>query len=325
MRPILLLTSPFDSSSVPIFFSLGLCEMSRGRLHPDNDPNLLRSQQQWSGWKFRVIIKLRAENLYRNALGENHRSASEDQAALNWDRADDKEMNIVCDLLHSDVIAQVTEAETLRDLWVILTGLFKLRNDGHMHTVQQRYFEYKYEDGMQMRQCIGKIKALADDCRNVGIEVDDTSLMTKILGGLPSIFESVSANFNSKPRAQRTMADLTALLLLKEEFHEQRKPAAAAVAASSSTDKKEDKREESVALSHQIRDRNTGRSAGRGQFGGAGRGQYQNVGRNFNHPQDNRFRGICKNCGVRGHRAADCRNGGSDGRRFDNRGGRISA
>lgn len=171
-------------------------------------------------------------------------------------------MNIVCDLLHPEVLAQVTKSQTLKELWVTLTSLFKLRNDAHMHTVQQKYFEYKYEEGMPMRQYIGKVKSLADDCRNVGIEIDDTSLMTKVFGGLPSSFESVVVTFNSKPRAQRTLNDLTAILLLKEEFPQQRKPPAAVAATSSES--KEEKRDDSFALSHQVRGRSGGRFNNRG-------------------------------------------------------------
>ena len=86
--------------------------------------------------------------------------------------------------------------------------MYEVRSAANKHAVQQKFFNFKYDEKQGARENVARLNCLTADCRVVGIEIDVQSAISK---------------FETKPKAEQTLEALTNMLVRKEAFESQRK------------------------------------------------------------------------------------------------------
>ena len=257
-------------------------------LHPDDDPSLLHKPESWSSWKFITLLKMRSLNL--GTMIDGTRLHPEDPDALAaWDLDNHDAMFNIGERLHPNTVRHVTHCTTAAQMWTELLNHLESRTQANRTAVIRRFYQHKFETGVKVATYISRMKELAADCRNVGVEIDQTALVATIISGLPSDFNHAILTFENKSVADQTVHELSAILSRQEVLEDQFK--------SASTRPSTNQPNESVALAHGVQ-HNQDRYNSR-PFNGQ---------RSFRPRDDSgRFSGRCSYCGIRGHRSVECR------------------
>lgn len=276
--------------------------MSRN-LHPDDDPNLLRGPEDWAMRKHGKLVDVEALELMEYVNGQFPRPVigqdeddDEDDLAI-WNIQNAKTMALLLKDIHPKIRRTLTHCKSAAQIWTTLSNNYESRSETNQYVLTTKFYNYKYEPTMKIRDYIAKKTDLAAACRNSGIEVSDNLLIATILGGLPSDFKSVVLAFECKPAAQKTLQELTTFLVRKEMIDDKVK--ALPAQTNQSNNGNNNANEPSAAFSHGVR-------GGRGGSRNANQRLNQ---QNFqNGQQQQQFQGRCGNCNkVGSHRAAECR------------------
>lgn len=233
---------------------------------------------------------MRSLNLGTMIDGTRPRPDEDDQDALvAWELNNHDAMFNIGERLHPNTVRHVTHCTTAAQMWTELLNHFESRTQTNRTAIIRRFYQHKLETGVRVTDYIAKMKELAADCRNVGVEIDQTALVATIISGLPSTFNHAVLTFESKPAANQTVNELSAILNRQELLGEQ--------SASTSTKSSSNQPNETVALAHGIQHN---RNRPNNRFGNGQRPFQQR-----NAPY--RFPGRCNYCGIRGHRSTECR------------------
>ena len=108
-------------------------------------------------------------------------------------------------------------------VWSTLVGMYEVRSAANKHAVQQKFFNFKYDERQGARENVARLNGLTAECRVVGIEIDVQSAISKLLNTLPDRYEPLIYSFETKREAEQTLEALTNMLVQKEAFESQRK------------------------------------------------------------------------------------------------------
>ncbi|KAL0891790.1 hypothetical protein ABMA27_015057 [Loxostege sticticalis] len=86
-----------------------------------------------------------------------------------------------------------------------------------IHIVQQRFFQYKYENGISMSTFLSKIEELKNQLKQMGESVSEKFVITKVLMSLPADYKHFVSAWESAPEEKQTYDNLVARLLIEEE------------------------------------------------------------------------------------------------------------
>jgi hypothetical protein len=159
-------------------------------------------------------------------------------------------------------------------MWTSLCALCEVRDPAHKHNTLKKFYELKFVRDRDISAYIAQVNLHASECRNVGVVLSDTDIITKLTHGLPPSFDPLVYAFEARAEEHKTVDVLTALLVRQETRLKE------VVEANMPESKAEP---ESAALVHHT--------------GGSG---MQN--------QRRKFGGSCSTCGKRGHMAKHCWN-----------------
>ncbi|KAL0829820.1 hypothetical protein ABMA28_003303 [Loxostege sticticalis] len=84
-----------------------------------------------------------------------------------------------------------------------------------VHIIQQSFFQYKFERGMSV--FLSKIQELQNQLKQMGEEISDKFVITKVLMSLPDEYKHFISAWESAPDDKQTFDNLVARLLIVEE------------------------------------------------------------------------------------------------------------
>ena len=103
---------------------------------------------------------------------------------------------------------------------------------------QQRFYEYKMDSGGSVVQHIAKVMNLKRALEDLGDKVDDSSVMTKIIGTLPSKYDGFITAWDNMDSSKQTLVNLKERLIKQEFRFAQHDGESSALAVSTSGKKK---------------------------------------------------------------------------------------
>lgn len=179
--------------------------------------------KNWTVFKHHVLAELRDEEVFNVATGVTPQPAGEGQEVIAWDRLNNRAIRIFNDYLSDEVCILIQHHETAAAIWTALTDMYEIRNESNMHAVQQRFFDFKYNATQPARENAARLNSLVADCRSVGVNISDASVITKLLHTLPESYEALIWSFRTLPEPERTIAKLSGFLVDKDELDKSRK------------------------------------------------------------------------------------------------------
>lgn len=102
----------------------------------------------------------------------------------------------------------------------MLSFQFEQTASENKYFLQQRFFEYSYQQGNTAMDHIIKIEAIANQLSDLGNPVSELQQITKVLCSLPPSFLPVIAAWENVEDNKKTMSLLTARLLKAEGLNQ---------------------------------------------------------------------------------------------------------
>lgn len=231
-------------------------------------------------WKYQMTVFLKGQGLYGVVVDTDKRPVPADanaptqpekEAIEKYEQKDNKAMMFLTQALSRGQLAKVVNCNSSKQIWDRLCSVYEQKDETSVHLVQKQFFHYQLQKGDDMATHVSKVEGLARRLKDLGEEVTETAIITQILWNLPPSYRGLMSAWDSTPKAEKTLAHLTARLLKEEEM-----------------DKK-------VAGLHIHEDKSE-------TYAAAGQSRQR-------HKSDNnkkKFTGKCSTCKKKGHKEADC-------------------
>ncbi|CAL1681113.1 unnamed protein product [Lasius platythorax] len=176
----------------------------------------LKGAKNWNVWKFQVGVLLRGLGVFE--IAEGTRVKPEEEIDLRaWLKEDSKVQSLIVTRLSESVMLHVLTCTSAAEMWRKLHSVYEQKSDTSIHMVQQQFFQLKYTQGIEMSLFISKVQEFQSKLKQLGEEISDKFVMTKILMFLPEGYGHFVSAWESTSDERQTLDILIARLLVEEE------------------------------------------------------------------------------------------------------------
>ncbi|PZC70387.1 hypothetical protein B5X24_HaOG216856, partial [Helicoverpa armigera] len=172
--------------------------------------------KNWNIWKFQTSVLLRGQGVYNIVDGTSVKP--EDEAQRNrWEAQDAKAQTLLVTRMSEEVMLHIISCETSASMWQKLLSVYEQKSETSIHILQQRFFQFKYDENSDMSVFLSKIQEMQNHLKQLGEAVSDKFVITKILISLPEDYKHFVSSWESAPDDKQTYDNLVARLLIEEE------------------------------------------------------------------------------------------------------------
>ncbi|GBP19525.1 hypothetical protein EVAR_102073_1 [Eumeta japonica] len=134
-----------------------------------------------------------------------------------WEVKDAKAQLLMVTRMTEDVMLHIITCTSSTEMWRKLLCVYEQKSETSIHIIQQRFFQYKYEKGVDMSAFISKIQEMQSQLKQLGEEISDKFTITKVLMSLPDEYKYFISAWESAPDNKQTIDNLVARLLVEEK------------------------------------------------------------------------------------------------------------
>lgn len=135
-----------------------------------------------------------------------------------WQRQDKLIISWLFGAMTEEILGEMTECTTAREVWVILENLFVSRNLAKVMELKSKLENLK-KGNLTLKDYFAKIKNLIDSLTAAGRKISKEDHILHILGGLGTDFDSTVSVISAKTSPQ-TLQEVYSLLLAQENRNE---------------------------------------------------------------------------------------------------------
>lgn len=174
----------------------------------------LEGPRNWGVWKFQVKVLLRAQNVLGVVEGTEIQTTANGE---DWSKRDAKAQSLLVTRLSESAMLHILTCETAAQMWSKLLSVYEQKSSTSVHLLQQRFFNFKYEEGMEMSVFLSKLQEVKSLLKQAGEEMSDKLIITKVLMSLPDKYSHFVSAWESVDPQKQNYDDLVARLLVEEE------------------------------------------------------------------------------------------------------------
>ncbi|CAH2097113.1 unnamed protein product [Euphydryas editha] len=184
----------------------------------NNNVNVLKLEgsRNWNVWKFQTMVLLRGNGWLDIVEGKCVKPANATEK-LAWETNDAKAQTLLVTRMTEEVMLHVITCTSSSEMWRKLQSVYEQKTETSVHIIQQRFFQYKYEKGTDMSIFLSKIQEMQNQLKQMGEEISDKFVITKVLMSLPDEYKHFVSAWESAPDNKQTIENLVARLLIEEE------------------------------------------------------------------------------------------------------------
>lgn len=191
-----------------------------------------------------------------------------------WIVKDKKALATICLSVKDSELVHVRSCKTSAEAWKKLEEVYETKGLARRLFLRRKFFTAQLQDGESMQEHINKVTTLSEQLEAIGAKISDEDIAMTLLCSLPQSYENLIVALES--RADSLTAEIVRTRLLQEEARRKENDPA--------------RHEEAALLA-----KNKGKKEG----------QWREESHQRNY--DKRIK--CFNCGKKGHKAAECREG----------------
>lgn len=184
----------------------------------------LEGASNWNIWKFQTTVLLRGQ-MWLDIVEGKCVKPEDASARAAWETKDAKAQTLLITRMSENVMLHIISCSTSAEMWKKLQSVYEQKSDTNIHIIQQRFFQYKYEQGTDMSTFLSKIQELQNKLKQAGEEISDKLVITKVLMSLPDESKHFVSAWESTSDDRQTIDNLTARLLVEEERIKERSEA----------------------------------------------------------------------------------------------------
>ncbi|CAH2099402.1 unnamed protein product [Euphydryas editha] len=184
----------------------------------NNTHNVMKLEgiRNWNVWKFQTTVLLRGQGWLDIVEGQTVKP-KDATARVAWESADAKAQTLLVTRMTEDVMIHLISCTTSAEMWRKLLSVYEQKSETSIHILQQRFFQYKYESGIDMSVFLSKIQEMQNQLKQMGEEVSEKFTITKVLMCLPDEYKHFVSAWESAPDDKQTFDNLMSRLLIEEE------------------------------------------------------------------------------------------------------------
>lgn len=201
-------------------------------------------------WKFQITRLFIANGLLGIVDGTKEKPEAVAERNV-WERENAKAMFVISSTMEAKQLKSLIICETANEMWKKLAKIHEQRSASNKLVLNQRYHEYRIASGDSVVEHFTKVQNLAQQLRNIGQNIDDVSVMAKILGSLPPKYNAFRTAWDSVDEERQTLDNLMERLIKEESQYSADDDAANALAAMIIGKKKTSERKYSSKLQNQ--------------------------------------------------------------------------
>ncbi|KAI8433502.1 hypothetical protein MSG28_015534 [Choristoneura fumiferana] len=162
------------------------------------------------------LMLLRGQGLFKIVDGTVVKPEDEKQRTL-WEAQDAKAQTLLVTRMSEEVMLHIISCETSAEMWRKLLSVYEQKSETSIHILQQRFFQFKYDEGSDMSVFLSKIQEMQNNLKQMGEEISDKFVITKVLMSLPEDYKHFISAWESASDDKQTYDNLVARLLIEEE------------------------------------------------------------------------------------------------------------
>jgi hypothetical protein len=186
-------------------------------------------------WKFQVSIVLRQFELMDIVTGKEKKPAqtsSGDDSVIasnaarikTWKQNDYAATSCLITTLEESIQRSLIACKSANEIWDRLVIQFEQTASQNKYYLQQRFYEYSYQQGNKVMDHITEIEAMANQLNDMGYTISEHQLITKVLYFLTPSLMSVVAAWKNVDDDKQEMSLLTSRLLMAESMNKIQHP-----------------------------------------------------------------------------------------------------
>lgn len=141
-----------------------------------------------------------------------------------WEKKDAKAQSWLVTRMSESVMMHIITCTTSAEIWRKLASVYEQKSETSIDIVQQRFFQYKYEEGTAMSTFLSKTEELRNQLKQMGEDISEKIVITKVLMSLPDAYKHFVSAWDSAPDDKQTLENLVARLLIEEERINEKEP-----------------------------------------------------------------------------------------------------
>lgn len=181
----------------------------------------LRDKDNWLQWRFIVRTLLYDDEDLLKVCEGNLVPPVEGVESYNSDmkkylKADKSARKLIVTSVERKPLDLLLSCSTARKMWKKLNTVYDMKSDENLSMVQKQFFDFKWEQSESVAHNLSKIEQLSTKMKNLGSEVPESMLMTRILSILPKCFNHFHSAWDSVEEKKRNLENLTTRLMSEE-------------------------------------------------------------------------------------------------------------
>lgn len=181
-----------------------------------NNVMKLEGARNWNIWKFQMTVLMRGQGWLDIVEGRTVKPEDATERTI-WESKDAKAQTLLVTRMSEDVMIHLVTCTTSSEMWKKLLSVYEQKSETSIHIIQQRFFQYKYEKGVEMSVFLSKIQEIQNQLKQLGEEISDKFAITKVLMSLPDEYKHFVSAWESAPEDKQTFDNLVTRLLIEEE------------------------------------------------------------------------------------------------------------
>jgi len=188
----------------------------------DSEKGMTSGVKKFDGTEFEVWSVLMEGVLESRGIWyviETPRDAvAESKSISKWDKDDRSARTTILLALEHDMVKAVMTSKTAAQMWKKLETIHSQRSESCKMVLWKEYYDTKMSPGAKVSEYVTKMEFLAMKLRNIGEELSDDSLISKIVSGLSSDYKHFMSNWLATSKSDRTFENLLPRLLAEESI-----------------------------------------------------------------------------------------------------------
>ncbi|GBP91133.1 hypothetical protein EVAR_24085_1 [Eumeta japonica] len=117
----------------------------------NNTTNVMKLEgaKNWNVWKFQITVLLRGQGWLDVVEGRTVKP-EEAVARATWEVKDAKAQSLMVTRMSEDVKLHIINCTSSTEMWRKLLCVYEQKSETSIHIIQQHFFQYKYEKGVDM-------------------------------------------------------------------------------------------------------------------------------------------------------------------------------
>lgn len=180
----------------------------------------LNGQSQWITWKFQIKILLEANDCYDVVSGEFAKPVDNDEnyatKIVEWKKKDIKAKGVIATSIGQQPTLHIMQSKNSCEMWNNLHGVYEQKSSVSIHHLQQKFYAFTRNDTDDVATHISKIEELVQQLSDLGVEICESMVVSRVLTTLPSQLNHFHSAWESTPKNERTLENLRMRLMNEE-------------------------------------------------------------------------------------------------------------